>query len=333
MNAVPTVGTKGESTRVSLGQDAAASSADGAGTPPPGSFVSGIDYINLPHTENWLVEPILPVAGLVNFYGKPKSRKTIAALGLAQAIASGAEEWNGFPIRSHGPVAYLQIDTPRGETQSRVRRLHDHGYDISNIFFADMNIAPYPFNILLPQHQSWLRLQLERIRPVLIVIDTVREAHDGDENNSTDMKRVINFLVSIARPAAILLISHSRKDNALSALSDGDLMDDARGSSYMSGRMDTIVKFTTGKEKTHMTYKGRSVEQTRLALTLDTGPLLLVKDGEQARLEQLVLQVIREMPSASRNAMAKEIEKRAAGAMSARTATRWIEKLSGLVDE
>jgi RecA-family ATPase len=295
-------------------------------------FVNGHQYIELPNEENWIAEPILPSGGLVNFYGKPKSGKTIAALGLAQAISVGAGEWNGFRLHRGGRVAYLQIDTPRGETQARVKRLIDHGYDLKNLFIADMNIAPYPYNVLLPQHQAWLRLQLEQLQPVLVVIDTIREAHDGDENDSTDMKRVINILVSIARPAAILLISHSRKDNAMSSMGDGDLMDDARGSSYMSGRMDTIVKFSAGKEKTHMTYKGRSVEQTKLTLMLDKGPLLLRVDGEQARLEQLVHSVMREMPTASRNAMAKEIEKRANGSMSARTATRWIEKLSGLVE-
>lgn len=321
-------------TRVSLATDATASSGESGLSPPlsPMGFVDGHSYTQLPNDVQWIVEPILPSGGLVNFYGKAKSFKTVSAVGLAQAISVGAPEWNGFKLHRGGPVAYLQVDTPRGENQSRFRRLEEHGYDLKNLYIADMNTVPYPYNILLPQHQAWLRLQLAQIKPVLVVIDTIREAHDADENDSTDMKRVMNTLVSVARPAAILLISHSRKDNVMRPNDEGELMDEGRGSSYISGRMDTIVRFTSGaNDKIYMTYKGRAVEQTKLTLTLDKGPLLLVKDGEQARLEQLVLTVMREMPTASRNAMAKEIAQRSNNTMSTRTATRWVEKLSGLV--
>lgn len=287
------------------------------------SFIWGDLYIQLvDDDEKWLIKPILPPSGLVNMYGKPKSGKSMAAIGMAIAISSGAPEWNGFEIHTHGPVAYLQIDTPRFEWKTRFRNLYDHGYDISKIAMLDLNTAPYPFNILLPQHQTWLRQQLEVIKPVFIVIDTLREAHEGDENDSTDMKKVVNALVKVCRPAAVAFISHSRKDSAMNQMgADSDLMDEGRGSSYMSGRMDTVMKFT---DKT-MTIKGRSVPLTKIPIVMNSATYLVELKDSEAKLEMAILKTLRDHPDWSKNKLAQEVETMTG--VSYKTVGRRIDKM------
>lgn len=292
------------------------------------SFLWANDYIALPDTkEEWILEDVLPAGGLANFYGKPKTGKSFAALGLGLAVSSGQPSWLGFDIKQHGPVAYLQIDTPRGEWKSRLRKLNHHGYNISQMAVIDMDMAPYPYNVLLPQHQAFLRHTLAQIRPVLVFVDTLREAHEGDENNSTDMKKVVNMLRSLARPAAMVLLSHSRKDSAHTVVSGGDLMDDARGSSYLAGRMDSVVKFSSKM----VMLQGRSIEAKKIDTLQDPDTQLVVRKNDHSGREKIVLDVIRELQHKSVNAMAKEVVKRTGMSMS--TATRDIKLLTGAVDD
>lgn len=217
------------------------------------------------------------------------THNSFASLGMALAIANNTPEWLGFSVQTHGPVAYLQIDTPRGEWASRLNAFREQGEDFSNIYFADMLMTPsYPFNILDSDQATWFKTALDVIKPVVVFIDTLREAHGLDENDSTAMRNVVTQIVSAARPAAIVLISHSRKDTMFTATGGDDLMNDARGSSYVAGRMDTVIKFTTDTKKTSgMLYKGRSVGHGHLALTQDDiGRVIL--DGEAALYHELV---------------------------------------------
>jgi hypothetical protein len=298
-----------------------------------GEFLWADSYISLvDEDDEWLVEPLIPSGGLVNLYGKPKTAKSFAAIGLALAISTGMSDWNGFPIHRSGPVAYIQIDTPRGEWKRRFRNIADAGYDISKIAIIDLKIAPYPFNILLPQHQTWLKQQLDLIKPVFVVIDTLREAHEGNENDSTDMKKVINTLVKICRPAAIALVSHSRKDSAYNVAGvDSDLMDEGRGSSYVSGRMDTIIKFTGRNGKGNMTYKGRSVEEGKIPIlqSKDTG--LVMVEGEESKLEAAILNLIHTNPLMSKHSMATALS--SSFPLSVKTLERRIEKVRNRVQK
>ena len=299
-----------------------------------GSFQWGDDYVStVDAEERWIVEPLIPAEGIVNFYGKPKAGKSFAAMGVAQAVASGAEHWNEFKIHKHGPVAYFQIDTPRPEWKSRFARIKLAGYDISKIGIMDMKMAPYPFNIEDKTHQAWLRQQLEGIGPVLVVIDTLREIHEKDENGATDMRQVIGAIVKVTRPAAVLLVSHSRKDSAFNAMgAESDLMDEGRGSSYVPGRMDTVVKFTGRKGKGHMVYKGRSVSEGKIPVYQDPETGLVLIEGTHAKREQAVAVMLREHAHEwTKHRMATELTKTGLFG-SVDTATRWITKLSGLAE-
>jgi RecA-family ATPase len=273
------------------------------------------DYIaEVDADEDWLIEPILPSGGAMNIYGKPKSGKSFLALGMAIAVADpGVAEWNGFKIGRHGPVLYVQMDTPRSEWKRRKRKVFDAGYSLENLAVVDMKMSPYPFNVMLPTHLAWLQQQTDAVKPILVVYDVVREMHEEDENDSSSMKRVMSQLVRGANGAASIILSHSRKDSQFNqAGSESDIMDEGRGSSYISGRMDTIVRLTTSSKekqplKGNMTYKGRSVEQTKLPVIMDGESSLFVLTESDAKLDQLVGQVTRDNPTWSRRKQAQWI--------------------------
>lgn len=232
---------------------------------PDNATLLGRDYMNLPTNETWLVKPLIPVGGACILFGEAKIGKSYAALQLAQAIEHGGE-WLGFPVMQTGPVIYTQLDTPRGLWIQRLKDLEQSGVDLSTILYQDREtLNTMPFNILLPEHFHLFRTEIQKHNPVAVIIDTLREAHQQEENSSKDMQNVIANLQAACFPAAMILITHERKPDKEAGFS---LISDIRGSNYIPGRMDAILRFT----KARLYYTGRAIEEGHVALQrLDNG--------------------------------------------------------------
>lgn len=186
-------------------------------------------------------------------YGDPKVGKSFAALQLACDLVSGTE-WLGFGVPAPTPTVYIQLDTPRSLWAARVESLQAAGHPIEAVYFADREtLDTHPFDILEPAHFARLVGALRTLtvqadsgedvpeQPGVVIIDTLRESHSGDENDSTAMQDVIAHLDAAVKPAALVLVSHARKANPEAGFS---LMNDNRGSNYIVGRMDVIVRFS-----------------------------------------------------------------------------------------
>lgn len=106
---------------------------------PTTFFVPADAYLNLPRAPHpWVIDKLLPVGGLVNLFGKPKTGKSFLALSLAKAIVNGEADWGGYSICQPGSVAYLQIDTPREEWSARLSRIPLSNTGANKLWIADM---------------------------------------------------------------------------------------------------------------------------------------------------------------------------------------------------
>jgi hypothetical protein len=136
------------------------------------------------------------------------------------------------------------------------------GLQTDLIYLTDRELYSdcWPFNILNPEHLTILRESLAVIEPDCVIIDTLRECCTGaDENNSTEMQEVVAYLTAAVTPAALVLVHHGKKPNVEAGHST---INNARGSSYISGKMDSIVHFSTDG----IDYTGRAVEAGDLSL-------------------------------------------------------------------
>lgn len=226
-------------------------------------FLPVNNYLSLPREPNaWLLQPMIPVGGAALIYGQEKVGKSAIAIQLAAALAGGYPDWLGFPVQRTGPVLYLQLDNPRSTWALRFERLMKEGLKITpNLLLGDReSIEHFPFDILQPEHKNWLKQTIAVRAPVAVFVDTLRESHSGDEDSSTSMRNVITNLVdAVGTKSALIIISHSRKPHPDA---DKDLMADHRGSSYVTGRMDAIMRLT----KNRLYYGGRSIEEGNVKL-------------------------------------------------------------------
>ena len=241
-------------------------------------FHSGADYFVLPVADQpWIVKNVLPLGGKLNIYGKPKTGKSMIGLQLASAISSGARSWMSFGIMTHGPVAYLQVDTPRSLWMERVKHLQAHGFDFRNVHFADAEDCPYPFDIM-GEGYPWLKDNIARMeqKPPVLIIDTTREIHSGSEDDSAQMKNVIALLESAVPGTALVFVSHSRKGNPQNFGQTPDLMDENRGSGYVAGRMDCVIWLRDRA----LSAKGRSLAETEIAIRMNPDSYALELDDK-----------------------------------------------------
>ena len=257
------------------------------------------DYLNLPReSQTWLVRPLIPVGGRCNLYGDAKVGKSFAALQLASAISGGIPDWLGFDVPARGPVVYVQLDTPRSLWLDRISEVNSDGFDLSGIHWADReSLDAWPFNIGRDDHYFRLRAEIARVAPVAVIIDTLKESHGANENEATEIQVVIARLTAAVQPAALILVSHSRKANYEAG---PDLINDQRGSNYIPGAMDAIIRFT----KKHMMYTGRACEEGSIKLRrLDCG----LWQPEQDEVDAAVRVVLADATLTTISARAREL--------------------------
>lgn len=290
-------------------------------------FANGLDYIERPRpAKEWIVEPLLSPGALINIYGAPKAGKSRLGLSLAMAISSGQEYWlDRFKIHTHGPVLWLEVDNSPLEWVNVLKAVafgEGKAEELANVHFADRDNVPYPFDLLDEegQHDVILAGMIEQFvaavgeRPVLIIIDTIRECHSGDENDSTALRNVITKIqAACGSYTAIGLISHSRKDGGLQAMisiddDQGDtLMDDNRGSNYLVGKMQTIIRVTCNQSKGYgyFTSRGREIGVIRFKMRQKPPAYLWYADSDPAG--ELVRDLRRANPDWSDRRIAKEV--------------------------
>lgn len=221
----------------------------------PGRLVySTTDYLNLPRSpETWLLRPLLPVGGTALLYGDSKVGKSFLALQLVSAIQSG-DQFLGFEVTSPGSVCYVQLDTPRSLWADRIENLVSNGLNLTRTKHADRDtLNCWPFDALNPEHIDILKSAIPTDCK-LVVIDTLRAAHLGEENDSKTMANVIAQLVAATQPAALLMVTHSKKPNYENG---PDILADLRGSSAQVAAVDAILRLT----KRSLHYVGRAVEE------------------------------------------------------------------------
>lgn len=259
------------------------------------SFLATSDYFARPlPEENWLVEHLIPRGGTVQLYGKPKSGKSFLALTLASALGDGAPYFlcREFRVKTRGTVLFLQLDTPPGLW---TEYLHTTARPYGAVRWADaMQVPEPPFDINMPVHQTWLHNQVVEHEPVLLVVDSLRELHRGDENDSAVMTKVFARLrKAIGLDCAVLLLHHQKK---IGAMEVPDLIDSSRGASYIAGKVDVLMRLTgQDPEKKVFDYTGRTRIVTKsLKLWQDTETGLLYHGSKR---HQSILTLFQNTPS------------------------------------
>jgi RecA-family ATPase len=280
------------------------------------------EYLALKGDEDSsIVSDLLPRSGALNIFGAPKAGKSYLSLQLADAIGSPHNaSFLGFPVKTHGPVLYLQIDTPRNIWIDRVGSLVAKGLSFENVYFSDRLDCPeVTFNILNPAHEAWLIREVGERNYLAVIVDTLRETFDGDENDSNQMKLVVAKLVKATAPAALVLVSHARKP---AKDQPSGIMQNGRGSSYVAGRMDALMEVKTNR----LTAQSRTLAETVVSVRQVEDSGLFTPDEPHATLAK---QVLLDHPDAPLRETARILQERLGGKKTLEACRSILRRLQG----
>lgn len=201
-------------------------------------FVTFDDYPSLDCGKlDWVVPNLIPKPGILTVLGAPKAGKSLLTTQLALAIAKG-EPWHGFPTIKHR-VLYLQFDTSAPVWKNMLVTIRNGGISLEGpLYIPHPDDFPRPFTIVDAKCRDAVNKLLEKINPDVVILDVLREMHNFDENDSTQMKTFGDYLEVLFKGRTVIQVHHTKK---LHDKYDGkNPVNAARGSSYTTGKCDTF---------------------------------------------------------------------------------------------
>lgn len=165
------------------------------------SLKKGSELQALDLRVEYVIDKLLPASSITLFHGRGGLGKTWLSLQVGKAVKTGQEL---FSLKTWPrPVVYIDFENPLPMLIERVRKL-----DIRDVLFWHLSADPKPPKLDGPDYGLYKSLPPGS----LLIFDSLRAAHDGDENSSQDMANVMGRCKELREAGfSILLIHHTGK--------------------------------------------------------------------------------------------------------------------------
>lgn len=261
--------------------------------------------------SEWLVKGLIAAEVPNVIAGAPKATKSFLMWHLALAIASGTPAFGVYPVK-RARVLVLEREDPQRECRRRIWRVaRGMGLDprtLGDWFRVNRDRAFYFDDAA---HLADLRADLARWPAEVVFVDSLRTAHRGNENDSTDMAAVTGPWGDLCAQfkCAVVPLAHQRKTKeGDERLDPGQLI---RGSSALQAFLRHYLTVTfDGKKKTSTVTAGGNMhgapepfsyalrdgvtEFGKNAVYVDHGGN--VEEAKEASLERAVREALEEGP-------------------------------------
>ena len=224
-----------------------------------------------PQTQ-WLVESLWTEQAVGILGGEPKCCKSFLALDLAVSVASGKACLREFAVRRTGTVLLFPAEDSLPVVRQRLEGICAAAQVALSECPIEVITAP-ALRLDLPADRQRLRDTVQRLRPILLILDPLIRLHRLDENDASQIGTLLSYLRELQREfqLAVLLVHHARKDSHASRPGQS-----LRGSSELHGWGDSNLYMRRRGEELTLTTEHRaapSQEHLPLALT-QTGAAL-----------------------------------------------------------
>ncbi len=249
--------------------------------------LAGLDVPEL----DYVIDGLFPAGSLTLFAGREKEGKSLAVLDAAASVAGG-EEWAGRATTA-GAVVYCPAEDSVRTVRDRLRKriaddLAADGRPLRVMPLTGVAVRPGEaaprLDLNRPEQVAGLRRVVQEFRPVLLVLDCLRELHAARENESDDMTITLRPLRQLAHElhVAVIVVHHaskgsggSRGSTAIAAACDsvatwvgaGDGADESRPDGEAGGTQPFDAPGVAPLRAT-LTVRGREVPKTEIRLEL-----------------------------------------------------------------
>lgn len=166
-------------------------------------------------------DPVLPSRNIVQVIGYNGHGKSFFLGSMMTAIAAGRSNFGPFAINNRATVFYLDFDNPARTVLSRFSGFVDlHGDPQMNLPIWSPSIIPAEsggsMNLRTEEGIKTLEKWLSIVKPDIVVIDTIRNAFGGMDENKPQDWYLVNKLSKYIRDkykATVVLVHHRNKPN------------------------------------------------------------------------------------------------------------------------
>lgn len=157
----------------------------------------------------WLIEPYLPVEGIVLLHGKFSLGKSPLIWKLAQCVSEGVDFFGCTPERT-GSVVYIEIDEPLVVTQDRLSKLDPMP---RNVHVIGME----PFSVLNPSMEDEEKLQevSEEVKPSVVLVNSLRKCHTLDSKDDATPSRIYGKWKKLFPKTCLVFVHHDKKSDVV----------------------------------------------------------------------------------------------------------------------
>lgn len=183
--------------------------------------------------HDWLIEPVVPAGRQVAIFSPAKAGKSLLALDVAAAAATGRTILGGASVE---PVDVVYMDYEMTEEDLR-ERIEDLGYgpdsDLSRLHYYLLPLLPA---LNTPAGGQVFEAIVSRHCARLVVLDTMARVVQGEENSSDTYRDFYRFSGQMlkATGCALLRLDHAGKDREQGQ----------RGSSAKNDDVDVVFELT-----------------------------------------------------------------------------------------
>jgi hypothetical protein len=169
-----------------------------------------------PPETDWVVKGVIQKGGNGIVTGEPKAGKSLAMLDLLLAIATGTP-WLGFPVPRRMKCALVSREDYPGLTGQRIGNLfrgREKLIDWEGWIWVNSRFQTPQFLLENDADVSQLIKEMRMEQVEFACFDVFRKLHLADENDNTEMARVLDQLTRIQSEVgcAIALVHHTNRD-------------------------------------------------------------------------------------------------------------------------
>lgn len=187
----------------------------------------------------WLVNKLIRTGGISFLAGESGTGKTICALTIAQALASGKPWLDKFETTKCN-VLILDKENEPSDIQKHFSTMGISSPNIHLLFTQD-NYNLMDEKVKKTEMAEYISEYVKRNDINVVIMDSVVDFTLGNESDSGDVAKNINVWREIVSPASILAIHHFKKENPAVKIKAADLL---RGSSVWLSSAQSVLALT-----------------------------------------------------------------------------------------
>jgi hypothetical protein len=239
-------------------------------------FMLAPDFVASTPEPEILIHKVAMRGDFLLVVGRPKKGKSLLALELARAVATGTNAFGALSCRKANVLLLLRDDKPH----RIAARLRTMGLgDLTNVYVDTKGLS-------FPTDVDTLRDAMERLSIGFVVIDSRARYFQGDVNEEWQVERSMRPVVDVIHntDAVCACVCHERK-------SGGEGGDEVLGSTAVyavaDGKLLLRRKDVDGQPRATLEFDSRDGGSEPLGLRLDTATLRWVAmDGGAAAIEE-----------------------------------------------